>query len=380
MKNTNDSHSWSLATEIQHSGKQHRLGRGLIGATETSVTFSTPSVEDTPVYSRLGNTTNHLEVEAVLAKLHRSDAALVTGSGMACLNLIITSLLKPGDHVLVLESCYGGTFNLLSKIFSRWGIESSFKPINQWEQHLRKNTRMVIFESITNPFCQPQDIGAAISFAKHHHLISVCDNTFASPMLCQPWSHGADLVFESATKYLNGHSDVIAGMIAGDKSLIATLRGDHAYLGTFLPPQQCMQLLRGLRTLEVRMKQHSLAGAQFAKAMRQSLLVEKVTYGLADEDPATKYFQNGFGGMVSIRFKKTVDVKKLIGSMRLVTNVPSLGGTESTATMPTFTTNWFMTAEQKKEHGIDELLVRFSIGLENPDDIITDVIKAAENP
>jgi cystathionine beta-lyase/cystathionine gamma-synthase len=128
------------------------------------------------------------------------------------------------------------------------------------------------------------------------------------------------------------------------------------------------------------MKQHSLAGAQFAKAMRQSLLVEKVTYGLADEDPATKYFQNGFGGMVSIRFKKTVDVKKLIGSMRLVTNVPSLGGTESTATMPTFTTNWFMTAEQKKEHGIDELLVRFSIGLENPDDIITDVIKAAENP
>lgn len=377
MKHNKELESLSLSTAIQHTGKAHRLGRGLIGAIESSVTFATPAIEDSPVYSRLGNTTNHFEAEAVLAKLHHGEEAIATGSGMACLNLIITSLLQPGDHILVLDSCYGGTFNLLTKVFARWGIESSFKPLKDWEQHRRKNTRMVIFESITNPFCQPQNIGAAIDFAKRHQLISVCDNTFASPLLCQPLLHGADLVFESATKYLNGHSDVIAGMVSGKSSLLATLRSCHAYLGTFLPPQQCMQLLRGIRTLDVRMKQHSLAGAKFAAAMRKSSLVETVNYGLPTEDPAMKYFPDGFGGMVSVRFAKNVDVKKLLGETSLVTNVPSLGGTESTATMPTFTTNWFMSAEQKKEAGIDEQLVRFSIGLENPDDVIQDVFHAA---
>lgn len=368
----------SLATAIQHAGKQHRLGRGLVGALESSVTFSTPSIEDKPVYSRLGNTTNHSEVEALLARLHVAEAALATGSGMACLNLIITALLKPGDHILVLDACYGGTFNLLTKIFSRWGIESSFVPLASWEQARQQNTRMVIFESITNPFCQPQDIGQAIQFAKKHQLISVCDNTFASPILCQPLLHGADLVFESATKYLNGHSDVVAGMIACSSKLIETLRGCHAYLGTFLPPYQCMQLLRGIRTLGVRMAHHSHAGYVFAMAMRQSDLVASVSYGLPKSHSDNRYFAHGFGGMVSVKFAENVDVKKLMTLTRLVTNAPSLGGTESTATMPAYTTNWFMTADQKTKAGINDQLVRFSIGLEAVEEITADVLAAAK--
>ena len=379
MKPTDNNHNWaSPATSLQHAGKQFRLGRGLIGATESSVTFSTPNIEDTPVYSRLGNTTNHFEAEDLMSHLHRAPASIVTGSGMACLNLIVMTLLRPGDHVLVLESCYGGTYQMMTKIFSAWGIETTFAPMSTWEKHKKPNTRMVLFESITNPFCEPQDIGRAAQFAKTHKLISVCDNTFASPALCQPLSHGVDLVFESATKYLNGHSDVIAGMIAGSKDLIDNLRSFHSYLGTFLPPQQCMQLLRGMRTLDIRMKQHSKTGLAFAEALRSSGVAELVSYGVQATNPTLRYFANGFGGMVSVRFSKKVNVKKLLTLTRLVTNAPSLGGTESTATMPAFTTNWFMTTEQKKTFGIDEQLVRFSIGLEEAEDIVQDVLAAAK--
>lgn len=369
--------SASVNTALQHAGKQHRVGTGLVGATENAVTFQSPSVTDLPVYSRLGNTSNHREVEDVLASLHQADQAIVTGSGMACLNLILTTILKPGDHVLVLDVCYGGTYNILTKVLSRWGVESSFQPISSWPEHLRPNTRMVIFESITNPFCAPQDIGAAISFAKKHHLVSVCDNTFASPALCKPLLHGVDLVFESATKYLNGHSDVIAGMIAGRHELINTLRAPHAYMGTFLPTHQCVQLLRGMRTLELRMEAHSKSGRAFAETLRKSPLVAELSYGVEKGSPVIQFFERGFGGMVSVKFAKSVNVKKLMAATRLVTNVPSLGGTESSATMPSYSTNWFMSAEEKSRYGIDDQLVRFSIGLENVQDIIDDVLKAA---
>ncbi|MEI6399509.1 MAG: aminotransferase class I/II-fold pyridoxal phosphate-dependent enzyme [Pseudomonadota bacterium] len=367
------------STTLQHTGKEHRVGTGLLGAIETSVTFESPTPESPPIYSRLGNTSNHKEVESVLAALHEAEDAIVTGSGMASFNLIFTSLLKPGDHVLVQDGCYGGTYNLLTKVLKPWGVETTFTPINRWEQSLKPATRMVIFESITNPYCLPQDIGQATSFARKNKLMSVCDNTFASPILCQPLSHGADLVVESATKYLNGHSDVIAGMIAGRKDLMDTLRTPHAYLGTFLATSQCAQLLRGLRTLDLRMEQHSKSGLRFAAALEASpALVERVNYGTSDNS-LQKYFPRGFGGMVAVRFQHSVDVKKLLTKTRLVTNVPSLGGTETTATMPSYSTNWFMSAEEKAKYQIDDQLIRFSVGLERVENITHDVLRAAQD-
>lgn len=373
----NDLDPKSISTQLQHSGKEHRVGKGLIGATENSVTFKGAGVTEMPVYSRLGNTANHQEIEALLANLHEADRAIVTGSGMACLNLIFTTLLKPGDHVLVPDVCYGGTYNLLTKVFAKWGVEASFKPIKSWGEYKKPNTRMVLFESITNPFCTPQNLDDAIQFARQNGLISVCDNTFASPVLCRPLSHGVDLVFESATKYLNGHSDVISGVIAGGAHLIDSLRPAHAYLGTFLPTYQCTQLLRGLRTLGLRMEAHSKSGQAFAEAMANSAFVADVTYGAQKNQELQKYFPRGFGGMVSVRFKDHIDVKKLMTTMRLVTNAPSLGGTESTATMPAYSTNWFMSDAEKRTYGIDDQLVRFSIGLEHISDIINDVLSSA---
>jgi cystathionine beta-lyase/cystathionine gamma-synthase len=369
-------------TQLQHAGKEHRVGSGLVSATEISVTFESVSPTALPIYSRLGNTSNHKELESVLATLHEADEAIATGSGMGAFNLILMTLLKPGDHVLVQDTCYGGTYNLLTKVFGPWGITASFTPLVNWNQALQANTRMVIFESISNPFCVPQDLGLAVDFAKKHNLLSVCDNTFASPSLCRPLLHGVDIVLESATKYLNGHSDVIAGMVAGRRNILDLLRPPHAYLGTFLPTYQCTQLLRGLRTLDLRMDAHSKAGDLFARAMsHEPEVVAEVNYGRGmlgnSAEAVLPYFSRGFGGMVSIRFAAKVDVKKLMGHMRLVTNVPSLGGTETTATMPAYSTNWFMTAAEKLKYKIDDQLVRFSLGLENTADIIADVLAAA---
>lgn len=371
------SESLSPETKLQHIGAEHRLGNGIVGALETAITFATPNVEEPPVYARLGNTTNHREIEAVLANCHGCGDAIVTGSGMSAFTLIFFALLKPGDHVLVSDGCYGGTFNFMTKILKPWGIKTTFAPIKEWANLVTKETKLVLAESITNPFCVPQDLGLATQVAKKHQLISLCDNTFASPVLCKPLALGFDLVMESATKYLNGHSDVIAGMVAGRADLIQQMRAPHAYLGTFLPAPQCMQILRGLRTLMVRMTAHNAGGKQFAEGMAKSDLVKQVYYGAHQNPAATPYFKDGFGGMVTIRFASKVNVKKLMRSMKLVSDVPSLGGTESSATMPAFTTNWFMSVDEKLALNIDEQVVRFSIGLEHPRDIVNDVLQAA---
>ena len=369
--------SLSGATKLQHIGASHRLGHGIVGALENAITFATPSVEEPPVYSRLGNTTNHRELEAVLASCHGSKDAIVTGSGMSAFTLIFFALLKPGDHVLVSDGCYGGTFNFMTKILKPWGVKTTFAPIKDWANLVTKDTTLVLAESITNPFCIPQDLGLAAKVARDHKLISLCDNTFASPILCRPLALGFDLVMESATKYLNGHSDVIAGMVAGRADLITQMRAPHAYLGTFLPTPQCMQILRGLRTLEIRMKAHNSSGKHFAEGVGRSDLVKQVYYGAEQNPAALPYFKDGCGGMVTVRFAAKVNVKKMMRSMKLVSDVPSLGGTESSATMPAFTTNWFMSVEEKLALNIDEQVVRFSIGLENPQDIVNDVLQAA---
>lgn len=366
-------------TLLQHAGSEHRLGRGLIGAQEVAITFATPSLNNTPVYSRLGNTVNHQELENLLAALHETDDAIATGSGMSSFTLMFMTLAKPGDHILCQDGCYGGTYNFLTKILGPWGVETTFAPLKDWSKHLKPNTRFVMAESISNPFCLPLDLQAVAQFAKNHNLISICDNTFAGPTLCKPMKHGFDLVMESATKYMNGHSDVIAGMLAGKSALLEPLRAPHAYLGTFLPTPQCVQLMRGLRTLDVRMSAHTKHGKYFSEGMRVIDDVSEVHYGCAKDAPPFACFTEGFGGMVAVKFKKNVVMSSFMKSLNLITDVPSLGGTESTATLPTYTTNWFMTEAQKSAWGIDEHLVRFSIGLEDPEDLLSDIRQALQS-
>lgn len=199
----------SLPTHLQHGGSEYRVGRGLVSAVETSVTFVPDEPGGMPVYARLSNTKNHLEVCALLAGTEGAEAASVFASGMAAMTAFCFSFLKPGDHIVCQENCYGGNFGMFSKVLKHWGVDATFAPIEQWQTCFRANTRAVYFESISNPFCIPQDVKRAVELSKQHQCLSLCDNTFASPFNFRPLEHGVDVVLESGTKYLNGHSDVV---------------------------------------------------------------------------------------------------------------------------------------------------------------------------
>ena len=380
-KSISDHSKMHVATLLQHEGKQHRIGAGLIGATETSVTFTHDKSSKYEMYARLGNTANHQELQAILMNLHYAEAATVFGSGMSAFTATSLALLKAGDHVLVQKNCYGGTHQLFTLLIAKLGIEVVFAPLSEWPKFAKENTRLAVFESISNPFCIPADIASTTKWAREKKITTLCDNTFASPANCTPCTLGVDLVLESATKYLNGHSDVTAGMVAGSALLVEKVQSIAKFMGGFLPTSQSTQLLRGLKTFDLRMQRHNSNGQHFAAAMRQNAKVEKVYYGPEGINPVLdssieKQFPNGFGGMCTVRFKPEVDTAVLLNRLKLITNVPSLGGTESTVTLPTETTNSWQSDSEKLSLGIDRQVLRFSIGLEDIRDIVSDLVQA----
>ncbi len=373
-----------VETVLQHSGNQHRIGKGLISATEQSVTFRVESTEDEPVYQRLSNTSNNKELQSVLADLQHSEGAFVTNSGMAALYLILATELRPGDHIVCQENCYGSTKGLLDKVLKDWGVRASFCSVQDLANHLQPTTRAIIVESISNPFCVPQDVAAACALAQSRGIVSIVDNTFASPWNCKPLTLGADYTFESATKYLNGHSDQVAGVIGASSARIQAIASRAMYLGCFLASDSCVKLLRGLRTFALRMQRHNENGTGFANAMRLLPQVERVYYGVqqVDAHSGTSYEDRireifgGFGGMVCLRFRRDIDVPKMLSRCRFVADVPSLGGTETTACIPLHTTHKWTEAEECKRLGVDEFVLRVSVGLESLDDIVADFRQA----
>lgn len=364
-----------LETGLQHAGAEHRVGRGLISAVETSVTFLPDERGSVPIYARLSNTKNHREAEAMIAHIEHAEASAVFASGMAAMSAFCFSFLKPGDHMVCQENSYGGNNGLLTKVMKRWGVETTFAPIERWHECFQSNTRAVYFESISNPFCIPQDIKRAIGLAKQHNALSICDNTFASPYNCLPIRLGTDFVLESGTKYLNGHSDVVCGTLASSQAHIQKINETAMYLGGFLSTTMTSQLLRGLRTFAVRMQAHNQNGERFASRMRALKDVHTVYYATPHEHIAEN-FKPGFGGMCTVRFASHVDVYKLMDSLEFVTDVPSLGGTETTGCLPIDTTNHWMKPPELEKLGIDHKLVRFSIGIENIDDLMKDIERA----
>lgn len=368
--------SCSLAepTIIQHAGREHRVGKGLVSALETSVTFSVDSPDETPVYQRLSNTANHKEVTAVLAALEGGEAAFVTSSGMAALHTVLVSELKPGDHVVCQDACYGSTQGLLRKVFEPWGVGVGFAPVAEMERVANERTRVFLVESITNPFCVPQDIASVVALARSRGAVSIVDNTFASPLNIKPLLLGADYVYESATKYLNGHSDQVAGVIAGSAEKIQSLSALAMYTGCFLATEGCHRLLRGLRSLALRMKAHNEGGLLFAAGAREmtELGVEEVFHGPEPGTAAPQGF-HGFGGMMCLRFHPSVSVEKLMRHVQLIADVPSLGGTETTACMPLHTTHKWTSQEECARQGVTRHLLRVSVGLEDPYDLLEDL-------
>ncbi|MBW2059418.1 MAG: aminotransferase class I/II-fold pyridoxal phosphate-dependent enzyme [Deltaproteobacteria bacterium] len=330
-------------------------------------------------YIRLNNTPNHVALHEKLAALESGEGALVAASGMAAISASLLAVLSSGDHFLAQDCLYGGTYSFFSKDLSALGISfdliDGYDP-DSWEEKLRPNTRAIYVETMTNPLLKVADLEAVVRFAKAHGLLSLIDNTFASPVNFRPLEWGFDLSLHSCTKYLNGHSDIVAGAVIGRADLIGEITHKLNHFGGSLDPHACFLLHRGLKTLAVRVRQQNENGLRLSRFLEEHPAVETVNYpGLESHpahDRASRLFQ-GFSGMLSFELRGGVEAAdRFIRNTKLPVVAPSLGGVETLVTRPATTSHSGLSPEERERLGISDGLVRVSVGIEALEDIIDD--------
>jgi cystathionine gamma-synthase/cystathionine gamma-lyase/cystathionine beta-lyase len=331
-------------------------------------------------YHRLNSTPSQTYLHDKLAALEGAEAAVATSSGMAAVTTILHTLLGAGDHILVGDCLYGGTHDFLTQHAARLGWE--FTVIDTHDPSswaVRPNTRAVLVETITNPLMKVGRLREVVSFAREHGLVSVVDNTFASPVNFRPVGAGFDLVFNSATKYLNGHSDVVAGSVAGGAELVERVRHTLNLYGGSLDPHAGYLLARSLKTLGVRVRQQNENALALAEFLAASQKVAAVNYpGLAREEYVADLL-DGFGGMLSFRLEGGVEAAEvLFSALRLPAVAPSLGGVETLITRPATTSHAGMTPADRAEVGITDDLIRLSVGIEDKQDLLDDFAEALD--
>lgn len=334
-------------------------------------------------YMRLSNLPNHLALQQKLAALENAESAVVTSSGMAAITTALLTILKTGDHILVQDNLYGGTHDFVTKDFPSLGLLADFidaaKP-DSWKSKLKPNTRAVYVESISNPLMQVPDLTGIVAFAKSHDLVSMIDNTFASPVNFRPIEIGFDLSLHSCTKYLNGHSDLVAGAVIGRSELITRIKHKLDHLGGSLDAHAAFLLQRGIKTLVLRVQQQSRSALKIAQFLEKQPAVERVNYPGLESHPqhrvASELF-GAFGGMLSFELKGgAAAAEKFMKAVRLPLLAPSLGGVETLLTQPAFTSHAGLAPEERKAVGITEGLIRMSVGIEAIDDILEDFAQA----
>ena len=336
-------------------------------------------------YIRLNNTPNHVALHEKLAALENGEAALVTASGMAAIATALLAVLSAGDHLLAQDCLYGGTHDLLTRDFASFGLSCDFidgDDPDSWKRKLRPNTKAIYVETISNPLMQVSDLQAVAEFAKAHGLVSLIDNTFASPMNFRPPEWGLDLSLHSCTKYLNGHSDIVAGAVIGSAQWIDRVKRKLDHLGGSLDPHACFLLHRGMKTLAVRVKQQNQSALQIAQFLEKHPQVATVNYPGLPSHPrhrrACELF-NGFGGMLSFELKGGLEASaSFMRNAKLPISAPSLGGVETLLTRPATTSHSGMAPEDRQRLGITDSLIRVSVGIEATEDIIEDFQQALE--
>lgn len=336
-------------------------------------------------YIRLSNTPNHRALHKKLAAIENAEDALVTSSGMSAISTTFLALLPPGGHLLAQRCLYGGTHDFITKDFADIGITCDFidgdRP-ESWKEMLKPETRAIYVETMTNPLLEVADLKAAVRFAGEHGLVSIIDNTFASPVNFRPPEWGFDLSVHSGTKYLNGHTDIVAGAVIGRAGLIRKIRHKLNHLGGSLDPHACFLLHRGIKTLWVRIKHQNESALRVAKFLEGHPAVDKVNYpGLqshAGHSRAEELF-DGFGGVLSLQLKGSVkDADRFINNTTLPVSAPSLGGVETLITRPATTSHSGLSKTDRRELGISDALVRVSVGLEAVEDLIDDFAQALD--
>jgi methionine-gamma-lyase len=334
-------------------------------------------------YTRFGNP-NHAQVAAVVAELEHTEAAMVTASGMAALTTAVLALVSAGDHVIGQKSTYGGTGSVLLNLLPRFGVSTT--QVDQtdpaaFERALTPQTRLILVESPSNPLLEITDLRAVADLAHAHDALTLADNTFATPMNQRPADFGIDLVWHSATKYLNGHSDVSAGVIAGSAEILDRIWDVGLLTGAVLGPFDAWLLLRGLRTLPLRMPRHNANGQALAEALKDHPAVSRVHYpGLANhpQHALARSQMGGFGGVLGIELAGGYQAADaFLGRLRFARRSASLGGVESLAVHPVSMWRGMLREEQIAASGVPFGLARLAAGTEDTTDLVADVLAAA---
>jgi len=335
-------------------------------------------------YSRYANPTV-AEAERKIAELEGAEGCVVTSSGSAATFCTLATLCEAGDEVITCDSVYGGTIKVLTKVLSRFGIRSRFVTLDEIPRLpdlAEERSRVFWFETPANPLNRIVDLQLVAEVSRKARLFSVVDNTFASPVLQQPITHGIDAVMHSATKYLGGHSDLTAGAVVGSKSFIDLVRQTSVMVGTTLDPAAAYLLSRGMKTLDVRVRTSCDNALHLARALSQHAKVARVYYPGLEDDPGhalAKRQMKGFGGIVAMDvFGGEQEVEKLFDSLKLARTAPSLGGVETLASYPIYSSHAGFSSEQLRAAGVSPATVRFAVGIEASDDIIADITQSLD--
>lgn len=375
-------------TKAIHIGEEPNLKEGGTGDVvvpiHLSTTFARKEV-DKPTcgyeYSRTGNPTRDA-LEKRLASLEHAKFALAFASGMAAETIICLTLLKSGDHVIAFDDLYGGTKRLFNKVFSQnFKIEFSYVDavdIENVKNVIKSNTKLIWLESPTNPLMKLCDIKAISEIAREQNILVVVDNTFMSPYFQKPLLLGADIIVHSTTKYLNGHSDSIGGAIMlSDKEIYNKLKFNQNTIGSILSPFDSFLVLRGIKTLAIRMKEHEKNAIKIAEYLESSSKVKKVIYPGLKNHPQyelAKKQMSGFGGMLSFEIIGTLkEAKTFLENLKIFSLAESLGGVESLVEHPASMTHISISKEEREKVGITDSLIRVSVGIENVTDLIEDI-------
>lgn len=316
------------------------------------------------LYTRVGNP-NTDELGQAVASLEGAEDGIATSSGLSAIMVGILAAVEPGQHILASRDIYGGTLELLTKELTNFGIEVSLVDFEQdIEKHMKDNTVLLYSETITNPLLRVENLDRLIRIAKKHQLLTMVDNTFATPYLIQPYKKGVDLVVHSATKYLGGHSDITAGVLIGHASMIEKARTKCVNLGANLSPFEAWLTVRGIKTLAVRMERHVKNAAQLAEELKNHQAISKVYYPSFVSD-------KGNGAIVTIELSDKADMNQFFKQLDWVKIVATLAGVETSVSYPAGTSHRNIDKSEREKLGVTDKVVRISVGIEDGHDIVT---------
>jgi len=375
-----------IETQAVHAGTPHPRIEGAVAMPVfQSATFEyggETSYHDLK-YIRLNNTPNHLAIHRTIAALENAPAALVTASGMAAISTTLLSVLADGGHLLAQNCLYGGTHDLLTHDLPALGIACSFidgDDASSWAAALRPNTRAIYVEAMTNPLLEVADLTAVVSFAHEHGLLAIIDSTFATPVNFRPLDAGFDLAIHSATKYLNGHSDIVGGAIAGPVKTIERITHHLNHLGGTMDPHAIFLLQRGIKTLPLRVRAQNQSALQIARFLEGHAAVARVNYPGLESHPRhqrARALFSGFGGMLSFELKGSAEqAEQFMQRTTIPIVAPSLGGVETLLTRPALTSHAGLMREERARLGIRDGLIRMSVGIEATEELVEDLAQA----